>query len=111
LGVSWPHTVERYTLVAAPRIEVIFMNIREDGDPQPPLHSLHNMFQDPTYVTNTIVPSCGPAATCVHFPSCGPDVPWQNYTHAARVEFPVLRRCERIRSDQESGWTARDFLS
>ncbi len=82
IGVPWPHTVERYTLAGLPRIQLIFMNIRDDGDPEPPLHATSFMFSDPTYVTNTIVPSCGPLATCVHSPSCGPDVPWQNYTHA-----------------------------
>lgn len=82
----WPHTVERYTLNAFPQIQLIFMNIRDDGDELPrALHSLHHTFADPSYQVDTLVPSCEPAGSCGHVPTCGPDVPWQNYTHAEVV--------------------------
>jgi hypothetical protein len=32
VGVTWPHTVERYTLNSHPNIRLIFMNLREDGE-------------------------------------------------------------------------------
>jgi hypothetical protein len=87
--VAWPHTVERYTLVSNPGIRLIFMNLREDGDGDKydPVANpggsptIGQMFADHSLVTNTVVPSCGPAGSCVHVPSCGPDVPWQNYTY------------------------------
>jgi hypothetical protein len=82
-GVDWPHTAERYTLDAAPHIRLIFLNLPDGGaTDEPYTNALADMFEDPTYQTDTIVPSCGPPDTCVHSPSCNPDVPWQNYTRA-----------------------------
>ena len=78
-GVAWPHTVERYTLTSAPNIRLIFLNLREDGDGSAPTPG--QTFRDHSLVTNTIIPSCGPAGSCVHSPSCNPDLPWQNYTY------------------------------
>jgi hypothetical protein len=81
---TWPHTVERYTLNTSPNIRLIFMNLREDGDSAahgPEAATIRQMLDDRALVTNTIVPSCGPAGSCLHSPSCNPDVPWQNYTH------------------------------
>jgi hypothetical protein len=88
-GVAWPHTVERYTLLNNSGITLIFMNLREDGDgnrydpASNPSGSptIGQMFDDHSLVTDTVVPSCGPAGSCVHSPSCNPDVPWQNYSH------------------------------
>jgi len=86
--VTWPHTVERYTLGASPNIRLIFMNLREAGDSATGFSgpgTIGQMFQDHALVTNTIVPSCGAAGSCVHSPSCNPDVPWQNYTYTDLV--------------------------
>src|SRR5262249_11355048 len=89
-GTAWPHTVERYTLLNNPGITLIFMNLRADGDDANKYHPASNpsgsatigqMFDDHSLVTDTVVPSCGAAGSCVRSPSCAPDVPWQNYTH------------------------------
>jgi hypothetical protein len=50
-GVHW---VERYTLIADPRIQLIFMNLHDQ--PDPPEYSLTNLLYDPTFVAPMIVP-------------------------------------------------------
>jgi len=50
-GVHW---VERYTLVADPRIKLIFMNLHDQ--PDPPEYSLTNLLYDSTFVAPMIVP-------------------------------------------------------
>jgi len=79
---TWPHTAERYTLLGSKSVQLIFMNMRENGDTEgyPDPTALYEDL-NATVVTNTIVPSCGGFGTCTHSPSC-PDVPWQNYTRA-----------------------------
>jgi hypothetical protein len=105
LGATWPHTVERYTLDADPMIKLIFMNIPDGGASIGDCgygsytNALINLFEDPSYVTDTIVPDCGPTQgygnylaacqgtsypnpfICNSFEGCSPSVPWQNYDH------------------------------
>ena len=84
------HTVELYTLVAAPRVRLLFMNLPDGGDPLAPhTNALSNMFQDSTYQTDTIVPLCD-AYTRTVIPSCDdqtnqPPVPLQYYNRGAIV--------------------------
>ena len=84
----WPHTVERYTLNSVPRIQLLFMNLREEGEDDRPSNgpNLGVLFEDQTDTVSTItvVPSCDMFDTCTHTPSC-PDVPAQNYTHSQLV--------------------------
>jgi len=71
-GVTWPHTAERYTLNADPRIRLIFLNLPDAGAQigdenyqcayPPYTNALSTMFENPGFVTNTLVPSCGPVA-------------------------------------------------
>jgi hypothetical protein len=81
------HTVELYTLNASPNIELLFMNLPDGGDPLVPhADALSNMYQDPTYVTDTVVPVCD-AYTLTIIPNCDPQtnqpaVPLQYYNHA-----------------------------
>lgn len=114
-GVTWPHTVERFTLLADPRIQLIFMNIPDAGSQigpcnhEPYANALGDMFEDPNYVSDTIVPDCGlnegyenswmncqcslcngedwypNPFVCDVFQGCAPSVPWQNYDHAGVV--------------------------
>jgi LmbE family N-acetylglucosaminyl deacetylase len=72
------HTVEVYTLVAAPRIRLYFMNLPDGGDDQfPHTNAPSNMWGDASYVTNTIVP------LCFAYESCGiQPVPLQFYDRA-----------------------------
>jgi LmbE family N-acetylglucosaminyl deacetylase len=109
-GATWPHTVELFTLTSAPRIRLIFVNIPDGGaqigkcDYAPYDNALINMYDNPQYVTDTIVPDCGPAEgydkspkscpdtdapqgypnpfICNANQGCSPSVPWQNYDQA-----------------------------
>lgn len=77
------HVVELYTLDAAPHIRLIFMNLPDGGDPQEPhLNALADMWEDPGYVTDTIVPECFVFEGCSEVCSVQP-VPLQYYDRAA----------------------------
>jgi hypothetical protein len=73
------HTVERYTLDAAPQVQLVFMDLREDGETDPGGPSIVKLFADPTLTTTTIVPSCNPHGSCLTTPACAPDMPAQTY--------------------------------
>ncbi len=72
------HAVEVYTLVGAPRIRLYFMNLPDGGDVVfPHTNAPSNLWGDPAYVTNTIVPSCFRYEPCSLQP-----VPLQYYDRA-----------------------------
>jgi GlcNAc-PI de-N-acetylase len=53
------YTVELYVLSAAPQIQLLFMNLPDGGDIVPWRdYALVNLFADPAYQTDTIVPFC-----------------------------------------------------
>ncbi len=63
------HDVELYTLDAAPWIRLIFMNLTDGGDVfEPRTDAMSGMWEDPTYVADTIVPACFISEACFWLP-------------------------------------------